>query len=277
MHFGQVPESPFRDERVRQAWSMSWDRDLFIDVTFDVSKYEADGLAMETAWSSCLPCTTWSGWWLDPKDKDFGPNAKYYKQDLAEARRLLAAAGFSNGVDVNARFPAAPFFRDNYYKTIEILSGMAQEAGFRITNHQLGIEDRVAILQGRGRFEGLSYGVDAGGPEPANYLFTRYHPTGSWFYGFDADGKSTFSGDPEITSIVEQMRREFDDKKRMQLAFDVQRHEGKKMYSPLAPGGANQFEVAWPAVRGREVWQGVTSRNFAYLWLDPNRAPLKSA
>src|SRR5439155_1648998 len=24
-------KSPFRDERVRQAWSMSWDRDLFLD------------------------------------------------------------------------------------------------------------------------------------------------------------------------------------------------------------------------------------------------------
>ena len=39
--FGKLPDgkSPF-DERVRQAFSMSWDRDLFIDVFYNVSKFE---------------------------------------------------------------------------------------------------------------------------------------------------------------------------------------------------------------------------------------------
>ena len=38
-------KSPFLDERVRQAFSMAWDRDLFIDAFYNVSKFEAAGPA----------------------------------------------------------------------------------------------------------------------------------------------------------------------------------------------------------------------------------------
>src|SRR5262249_37676823 len=44
--FGQQDASPFKDERVRQAWSMSRDRDLFIDVIYNVSKFQNDGVPM---------------------------------------------------------------------------------------------------------------------------------------------------------------------------------------------------------------------------------------
>jgi len=36
-----------------------------------------------------------------PSGPDFGPNAKYFKYDPAEARKLLAAAGYPDGLKVD--------------------------------------------------------------------------------------------------------------------------------------------------------------------------------
>jgi len=86
--FGWLPagKSPFLDDRVRQALSMSYDRDLWLDVFMNVSKFKAEGLPVETRWATHLN-PGFIGWWLDPKSKDFGPNARYYQHDVAEADR----------------------------------------------------------------------------------------------------------------------------------------------------------------------------------------------
>jgi peptide/nickel transport system substrate-binding protein len=102
--FGNLePETPFKDERVRQAVSLSIDRDLVIDVFDNVDKLKKEGLPLETRWNSALPAG-WDGAWLDPKAKEFGPNAKYYAFDVAEAKKLLAAAGYANGFDFDFHY-----------------------------------------------------------------------------------------------------------------------------------------------------------------------------
>src|SRR5437870_689109 len=64
--FGFLPGSPFNDERVRRAVSMSLDRDLYLETFFNVSRFEAAGLPVETRWNTALPATR-DGWWQDPK------------------------------------------------------------------------------------------------------------------------------------------------------------------------------------------------------------------
>jgi hypothetical protein len=66
---------------------MTIDRDLFIDTFYNVASFEKSGLDMATGLSTAVRCDS-PGWWLDPKGKDFGPNAKYFKYDLAEAKKL---------------------------------------------------------------------------------------------------------------------------------------------------------------------------------------------
>ena len=54
--------SPFRDKRMRQARSMAVDRDLWIDTFYNVEKFKAAGIPMQSAWNTAIT-TVWPGWW----------------------------------------------------------------------------------------------------------------------------------------------------------------------------------------------------------------------
>ena len=96
--FGMAGDSLFRDERLRQAWVLTWDRELYLQTMFNAEKFRAGGVPVDIVNESALQANTYAGWLLDPLGKDFGPNSKYFKKDLAEAKKLVVAAGFANGV-----------------------------------------------------------------------------------------------------------------------------------------------------------------------------------
>src|SRR6266702_1983872 len=82
--------APFKDERVRQALSMSLDRDLWIDTFYGVSKYASQGVKVKTRWSTGALLADMQGdWLLDPQGGDFGENARFFQHDIAEAKKLL--------------------------------------------------------------------------------------------------------------------------------------------------------------------------------------------
>jgi ABC-type transport system substrate-binding protein len=63
-NFGWLPvagQSPFLDERVRQAVSMSWDRDLYLDVFHNVAAFQREGLPVKGLWNTALPVTNLVG------------------------------------------------------------------------------------------------------------------------------------------------------------------------------------------------------------------------
>lgn len=278
--FGQLPESPWRDARVRLAFSMSWDRDLFIDTFYNVTKYESEGLAMETSWSTTLNADSWLGWWIDPRGKDFGPNAKNFLHDVGEAKKLLAAAGFANGVDANFRHAISGHpYGVEYNKSIEVLAGMIPSAGFRhkFVEQNFAGEFRSVVQNGGGKFEGVSFINSFSVPDASDFLFRFYNSKGAFYYGYDADGKGTGAGDTTLDEMTTKMRREFDEKKRLEIVHDIQRYEASKMYYMAFPGGANAFTLHWPCVRGRQVWQGDGYRDDATLWLDQTKPPFKQS
>jgi peptide/nickel transport system substrate-binding protein len=78
---GRAGQNPFQDKRVRQAANMAVDIDSII-------KHVINGLGDRTA-------TT-----VNPMAFGYDPSIKPYKQDLAQAKKLLAEAGFPNGLEV---------------------------------------------------------------------------------------------------------------------------------------------------------------------------------
>jgi ABC-type transport system substrate-binding protein len=276
--FGWRPEppnqTPFRDERLRQAFSMAIDRDLFIDVFYNVSKFEAEGIPMQTRWNTALRANEFEGWWLDPKGSDFGPNARNLMFDPNEAKKLVEAVGFPNGFDIDLHATAALTEQNSS------VVGMVGEVGMRLREQ---IYDTVTFnntfVQKRGDFSGMRFGPKAAGgfTDIGEKLYAEYNSRGtpSMFDGFDPDGKGTFAGDPQMDDLTAKMRTEFETKKRQDLAHELQRYAARRLYGMYFPGGAAGLSLGWPVVRNRNVHKlWLYGAPFLYDWLDGTRAPL---
>ncbi len=282
--FGMKPspadKTPFRDVRVRQAFSMSWDRDLYIDTVYNVTKFREQGVPVDTRWNTAVRADDFSGWWVDPKSKDFGPNAMYYQHDIAEAKKLLTAAGYANGLDVESYWVTGVEYGTDFAPHVQIIIGFAQDAGFRIktTPVNFNTDWRGKYADVQGNFEGLSFRVSAAGqPDPGEKLFAEYNSKGGiLFTGFDPDGKGSLAGDPALDDLTIKMRREFDLAKRQALAKEFQQYEAKMQYFPRFPGGASGFGLTWPIIRNFGVYQGLIPL-FVTEWVDETKAPLKKA
>ena len=266
--FGQNQDSPFKDARVRQAWVLTWDRDLFFETTYNVSNFRKQGLPMDTILVNGLRDQSWPGWMLDPTSKDFGPNSKFFKVDLTEAKKLLDAAGFSNGVDhdVFSTTGYGAVFQ-NYF---DVLTGMSRDSKlFRPNQKPLDYASvwNVTFRNNKGAFSGASFILDINELDPVVDLFAHYHPSGSKYFGSDA----TMNG------MLEKMVGEFDNDKRRAMVNDFERYEGGANFQPL-PGGATTFRITWPALRNKFVWQGDSQgRYLATQWLDQTKAPFKKS
>ena len=262
--FGLLPssdskKSPFLDERVRQAYSMSMNRDLWIEVVYNVDNLAKEGLPVETRWNTALSADIFEGWWLDPKAKDFGANAKFFQHNVAEAKKLLSAAGYANGLELQSHIVSTGFGPD-FLKLIEILEGFVAEAGIKLTPHLTDYQtDYIPNYRDNsGRFSGVAY---KSGPAPAAAdavarLEFDYHSKASeHWYGYDVAGKGDFSGDPYVDQTIEKAKVEFDDKKRMDMVHELQRYLAKTQYAIRHPGGASGFDVVWPSIKNYGVFR----------------------
>jgi peptide/nickel transport system substrate-binding protein len=284
--YGSYQKSPFLDVRVRQALAYSYDRDSFIDAFSNVSAFEKEGLPVDTFYYTAQAYVP--GIWLDPRSKDFGPNGQYYSYNPAESKKLLSAAGFANGIEVESKFINGAQFGLDHQRQVEVLDGWAREVGFKVTAKPIdyNLEYLPQIVTAQGKFTGWAYrfGATTSG-DPMDYYAWRYWsksgPT-SGALGFDVNGRGDQSGDPAVDALIEKGLAETDFEKRKALIHDLQRTLAKQMYGVTRPGVGSGFTLAWPAVGNYMVFQGDTraaaagSGGSPYTWwVDDTRAPLK--
>jgi ABC-type transport system substrate-binding protein len=284
--FGFQPgdKTPFRDVRVRQAWSLAMDRDLFLATFGNAEKFKAGGTPVDLHWHAALPKTAFRGWPLDPKGKDFGPNAQYYQHNIAEARKLLSAAGVAN-TTMESHAIAGPDYGANYPKFVEVMEGMAREAGFNLEKKLEGYATNwmPEYRDSKGYFNGVAFRLTPYPADPGDAMYSAYNKGGGIYYGFDADGKGTpkgqpFTGDPTCEDLTNKMRTEFDTQKRIGYAHDLQRYLGKQQYQMDALGSATGFQLAWPAVRNWLVHRtNDWGQYWPSLWVDETLPPFKKS
>jgi len=182
----QTKTKPLDDLRVRQAISLSLDRNEWIQ-TFTSGK---GGLAM-------------AGAWVDSFSQD--EMKQMLKTDLAQAKQLLTAAGYPNGLDLEILTPGQAY-GDVYVQQAQLLQAQLKKGGFNPHITAIAKADYLARKQ-KQTFQ-LVFTGKALAPDVDSYL-TVFEPGAVENYG-GVD-------DPTLTNLIHQQRQEKDPAQRKDL------------------------------------------------------------
>ena len=155
---------PWADKRVRQAFSLAMDRAGMLKVQ--------DQTGQGDYHSHISPQLT--PYFISPlkQEREFGPNAKYFKRDIGEAKKLLAAAGFANGLNVKLT-GNVDRYGAQMQQTLEQIQSSVKEAGFNV---ELVFQEYGTYIQSTflGKFnDGIAAGPLIGSPRDPDDIFFR--------------------------------------------------------------------------------------------------------
>ena len=262
---------------------MAMDRDLYLDTFFNCRHSRRRACRSRPAGTPHSAGRVPQRRWLDPKGKDFGENAKYFKRDIAEAKKLLAAAGYANGFETTSNYVTGPELGTTP-KHAEVIDGFIRELGVKVNVKSLQYANEYIprFRDGKGQYEGYTYVSTAGAPtgdEALIVLANEYWSKGTSaaYHGFSASGQNDQSGDPKLDDMFQKGRFERDNAKRAEIVKEIQRYVAKPWYAASLPGMGKVFTVAWPALRNFRVWQGRNARSNYTQWVDETKAPIAKA
>lgn len=266
--FGWRGNSPYKDKRVRQAISMLIDRDTFVEVFYDLKNFQAAGVEMHGYWQTPLGAG-YGPFWLDPKDGKFGPNAKYLQHDVAEAKKLLAAAGYPNGFEAPFSFISGTQFGRDWQQKAEVLMAMLAEGGIvcdaKPVDYTSVWTPQYSLSQGD--YDGMTMHPNGSRGDPGQWLQVFFSSSGT---------RSQALPDPaELNALIARQRQELDRTRRIGVIHDIQRYMVENL--PAVPqGGTTEVPtLSWAGLRGLGEyfqWAGNSSAQgmelYPYCWLD---------
>ena len=290
--FGYDGDSPWKDERLRQAVSLLIDRETMVDLKTDRGRLVAEGLPVDLRYHTAV-AAGWEDFWVDPQDAArFGAEGKFLSYDPGEARRLMEAAGFGGGIETLLHYNGGNEYSPSYTRTAELISGMLHAGDIRarldprsyendwLPNYQSGYTPAANLGKQIRGFPGLIYRAGAASPTLATQLYGVYHRNGGRFIGITPDGKNAQNGDADVNRAVESLRREFDLDKQKSMALDFARLVARKAYDIPAPAHSTLgFSLSWPVIANLGTYRGwpagspVTETNL-HQWLDASKPPL---
>jgi peptide/nickel transport system substrate-binding protein len=207
----RTDQKPFSDVRVRQAISHAIDRQNIIDAVLE-------GVG---AVNAAVPVALKD--WALPVSQ-LGEGAKYYKYDPAEAKRLLAAAGYPNG------FPGGLCFT-TYGSTVlvdamQIVMKNLKDVGIvaKLDTKEYGAYITSCFY---GKFDSMTYGPQTPFLEPDSFLYGQYYP--------DEPRNQSHIKDPVLADMLVRQRRTFDVPKRKEQIAEIQRYLAKQQYYVSSP------------------------------------------
>ncbi|HNM78839.1 MAG TPA: ABC transporter substrate-binding protein [Tepidiformaceae bacterium] len=273
-YFGLKPGTPFADDRVRRAASMLIDRDLWIDTFYNVSEFRTAGYPTDVRYHSHISAG-WEGLWLDPKSAEMGEGKINFTKNVAEAKKLLEAAGHTSPIESEIAWIATGQYGTTFPKHAEVIKGMLEESGlFKLkqVNPDYQTDYLPKYYFAKGDFTGIAVGASTAYPEVDQFLFSYYHSKG-------ARQKSTYQGteiDAKSDSMIEAQRKELDPAKRAQLIKDWQKYAATKMILIPYPGQSPAFSLFWPWIGNAGVfraWDAESGRDTTEtkLWFDKSK------
>lgn len=233
------PNSPFQDIRVRRALALSIDRDEVIRVW----------TGGKGAWA--LPAATPSMFTQDEVKQ-------MLKFDPAEARRLMAEAGYPNGVDLE--WPIESTLEQSGMTLYQLLQAQMKKVGLNAVFKPMDV-----AAQRQRRYAGdydIDFSVGSLGGVDVDVDFQSYG-----VYHSQSSGNWAKINDPELDKILVAGRREADPAKRRELLRAATKRIVDQVwaveiiYAPL-------YSVTQPYVKGYHPHLGDRANNIAFSWLE---------
>ena len=244
----RTDQPPFSDVRVRRAVSLAIDRAAWRDALLDGQGCLDAGP---------VPCGLTD--WKLPADKLPPTTRKYLDgHDIAEAKRLLAEAGFAGGLSTPIfHWPGfAPPWRSFYDLAAENLARVGinaelkpEEYGKYSTTTSLGKFEKMAM----GPFGATDTEVDA-------FLYELFFST--------SPRNHSRVNDPELDKLLVAQRREMDPTRRREIIHTIQRYLSDKAYYVYLPMWPRT--IAHPAyVKGFKQIPGPSlGSRLTHVWID---------
>jgi peptide/nickel transport system substrate-binding protein len=240
----RTDQKPFADIRVRQAMSLAIDRKGLIDATLEgIGNMNPPVPAALKEWS--LPIN------------QLGEGEKWYRHDPAEAKRMLAAAGYASGFPGSLCFTTygSTVLVDQMQLVIKNLKDVGIDA--KLDQKEYGAYITTCFY---GNFPAMAFGPQTPFLEPDTFLYGQYYP--------GEPRNQSHINDPVAADLLVRQRRTFDPAKRREVINDLQRHLAKQ-----------QFYVQMPSATYIGVWDAALknySPNVGYdyggrlvaAWLD---------
>ena len=245
---------PWGDPRVRSALHRAVDWDAILNFQTGKEKFAAAGIEIETAFRTHLPPDP--AYWLDPRKGELGPESENYLYNVAEAKRLVAAAGHPNGFDmpmVAQQTAAGTDLWTLYHNEIK-KSGIVRYE-FDLMANRTAYLDRVIRSA---NFKGIGWFSGAGGRGDIDYLVARnYH----------SSGQAAAYTSPKLDQLVEQSRTAPDWTTRAEVLKEMQKECARVWPVQLAEHAFADWRFEWPWVHNA----GYDYEGYQHLlWLDQN-------
>jgi ABC-type transport system substrate-binding protein len=238
--------APWRDERVRKALSMLIDRGPMRAHFSNSEEYAAAGLPQDVRWHGHVK-SGWTAFWLNPEKDELGAASQFWKDDVAEAKKLLAAAGHPDGIELDVAYTTTPLYGADHPERCQITMDMWNQSGLvKLKPTLMEYQPYLANIYQKRDFRGAALQPEFTYVDIDQELYNTWHAKGGRFKGFP---------DPRVDSLVEAQRKELDDKKRIGIIQDLQRHMAEKFYWIPWDGTSSGFTFRWPYVHN-SAWPG---------------------
>jgi peptide/nickel transport system substrate-binding protein len=244
----KLDKPPFNDIRVRKAVHLAIDRDgLVKTVTFGAGAINPPGgLALSSGAIPLEELRKLPGW-RQPKD-----------EDIAEAKRLLAEAGYPNGfkttiITARDRTTAVP--------VLEATAPMLKAIGI---DAEVGLLERAVFLtrQRDGDYDAQMDLIHS--DPPTERLLTYYHSKGNL-------NKAPIN-DPELDKLIDAIDSELDPKKADEILLRIQRMVLDKHYTiPTVELPSFAFWQAWLNNYNLSFSAQPYIPQWDNLWMDPEK------
>jgi ABC-type transport system substrate-binding protein len=252
---------PWKDPRVRIAVRRAANFRGIGEFRANKQQFEAAGVPVEVV--SRTHATYGLTYWLDPEKNELGDLSANYLHNIAEAKKLTAAAGFPNAIEIG-------------FRTLPVAGEVPEEDGLIIDSlnqsgvFKVNVQNSANTVEHRNcrslrQCDGL---VTSSINEDMDYAMREYHSQGP-----RAGGEPAY-GDPELDRIADAYRRELDPQKSIAILHEHQKAAAR--FFPTVPREHQYqiFQVRWPWLRNTGVgYNGVGLEGRPILgghkqWLD---------